>query len=176
MSSSTGNVSINNSWGTLQLTYGTPANHGFDITANAHVPTGFTGSFQFLQIANSWLRRIRFKNGDWYRNAGTKLLDTSAIYPSYNDSPGMELISTFDKAEASDSFESYLMFKPSGASSIWVPLRVIKNLSWSGKATRTGAATWTLDSSNNNNNPTSLDATDFPEWNGNILNLKWIKE
>jgi len=68
------------------------------------------------------------------------------------------------------------MFKPSGASSIWVPLRVIKNLSWSGKATRTSAATWTLDSSNNNNNPTSLDTTDFPEWNGNILNLKWIKE
>ena len=176
MASMTGKVSINKIKGILLLSYETPITHGFYIIANAFYPIGFTGSFQFVQIADKWLHRIRLNNGDWYRHSGTKLFDTVASYPQYDDSPAMELLSTFDKAEVSDSFESYLMFKPSGKDSIWVPLVVIKNLSWSGKATRKSVDIWSLDHCNNNHNPRCSYTTNFPEWNGNILKLQWVKE
>ena len=176
MVSMTGKVSINSCLNSLLLSYETPTCHGFDIISNAVVPDGFTGSFQFLQIADKWLRRIRLNNGNWYRHSGTKLFDTVASYPFYDDSPGMELLSTFNKAEVSDSFESYLMFKPGGKTSIWVSLVVIKNLSWSAKSTKTSTGIWSLDSCKNNYNPRCSYTTDFPEWNGNILNLQWVKE
>lgn len=172
----TGAVAVSSAWGPPTLHYGTPTVPGISFTRNVTMPTGGTGSLQWVQVG-SILSRRQINSGAWERLAGAGLDDN---YPysfsgATSDSPGSEpLTSSYLKETASDSFQMYLMFKPSAGTTptIWVPLRVV-NWSWAGEATRSGTA-WLLTSASNAANPPDADATTHPTWTRNIRHSMWV--
>jgi hypothetical protein len=78
--------------------------------------------------------------------------------------------------EAKEEFRLYVMFKPAGSNSIYVPLAVV-DWWWKGEATRSGT-TWSLvaGSAGHKASPTHVDTSDHPEWTKNIANRQWINE
>jgi len=86
------------------------------------------------------------------------------------DIPNMGVSSNYLQVTASDNMKMWLLFKPDGSNSIFVPLRAV-NWSWSGAATN-NAGIWTLESGATNSvNPPDFDTTTFPQWNGNVTNF-----
>ena len=174
MTISTGTVAVDSAWGTLELHYGSPTTPGISFSRTITVPSGFSGSTQWVQLTDP-LRRRKLNDGTWQRWAGAGL-DTNYPYntgASTNDSPGTPLTSSYLNKTVSDSFEMYLMFKPSGTDTIWVPLKRT-DWSWSGAASRSGS-NWSLDSSSNPT-PSTTDTTSHPVWTRNAANNTWVIE
>ena len=162
-------------WGDLQLSFGVPSTLGIAFSKTITVPSGFSGSTEWLQVATP-LRRRQLNSGSWERWTGSGL-DTTYPYstdPLTSDSPSEHLTSSFLQDTADDSFEMWLMFKPSGTGAIWVPLRKT-SWSWSGSASRSGTV-WTLNSSNHSTNPSDVDSTTPPSWTRNAASNTWVAE
>jgi hypothetical protein len=90
------------------------------------------------------------------------------------DSPVLPLLGSVTNAACSDSFTTFIMFKPSGVRNPqFVP--VIKvSWSWSAEAlTNSATGQWELRSSAYPDTPTPLDTTDHPEWDSKALPLNW---
>lgn len=169
VTTSTGSVQVGTAWGFLSMSFGTPTTPGISFSQSVTMPSGFTGSTQWVQIANA-LRRRQDNAGNWERAQGSGI-DTTYPYDSgtsTSDSPGTPVLTgSYARETADDSFQMYLMFRPSVGSTdtIWVPLRVV-NWSWSGDTSRTGT-TWSLTSSSNSTNPADADTTTHPTWTAN---------
>jgi hypothetical protein len=165
----------------IKITFGHDFVPGISFVQTVTYPQGFTGTTQWVQIATP-LRRRKTNAGVWQRWSGAGL-DT--IYPYWgsgntNDSPSTFLDASHNdgyiivEKSMNDSFDMYLMFKPSGTNSIWVPLRKV---SWFWSATGTyNQTTITLVSKNHSVNPASTDSVTHPQWTRNAANNQWINE
>ncbi|MDR2754165.1 MAG: hypothetical protein LBC20_00530, partial [Planctomycetaceae bacterium] len=124
-----------------------------------------------------------------YTNGNNILDDT---FPYYNpvsvqytlingDSPGVELNRTssspYNKYTANFSFQTYLIYKPVGAVTIWVTLSII-NWSWNAVAMHqynTQGNQWKWEASGNTASGSSTLTTILPTWSDNIAHYhKWI--
>ncbi|BAC90858.1 choice-of-anchor tandem repeat GloVer-containing protein [Gloeobacter violaceus] len=165
-------------------------------------PTGFSGKWEWVQLANINRRRFRTDTNTWERFVGVGVLDctvsegtNAADCSTYNyaatvirtsDSPRTPLSKSFNipltppinRAEVDESFSMYLMYQPTGAAganAIWVPLRKV-TWSWHGKAQLDSTVQkWKLvpGSSDNSVDPKDGDATIHPTWTSRFPQLEW---
>jgi hypothetical protein len=169
----------------LYLTFGNPdttpgVRFGYTVT----MPSGFTGgSFQWTQVVVSTNIFITDTAGNVVHYTGGNAVDTRFSYPFIDqgvfleDSPSDLLDPDSNRNSRSDSFVSYVMFRPDGANSIWVPLRQIP-WTWSGSATRTGTPTpntWVLDPGSSHQAGPDVNSTAEPTWQGRIQDTLHIQ-
>jgi hypothetical protein len=176
----TGPITVSNVWGDLEMSCGTTNTHGIDYTAKVTAPSGFAGDIKFVQIFHSERQRTTtnevtqsWEVPPWWLDVSDPYLDHGpyAVVAGTQktitdtDSPGTPLYAGLKKKTANDKYALYLMFKPSVASAIWVPLAKL-NWGWTGTAESTdGGTTWTKTSgSQDASNPNGASATEFPEW------------
>ena len=92
-----------------------------------------------------------------------------------NDNPSLGLTSSYQKVSVSDSFNMWLMFKPSISGSIWVPLGQV-NWNWAAGATRTGSPnTWTVDAGSNHSQ-TVVNSVIHPIWTKLVVPSNYVPE
>lgn len=163
ITSTTGAVSINTAFGNLEMSFGTPTARGIVFSGEVSIPQGFSGDTQWVQVVT--ISKTRTLTDGTVQTASGSGLDTYYPYPGNDDSPGVDLTSSYTQRTVNDGYQTYLMFKPSIANSIWVPLRVL-SWSWSGTATLSGG-TWNLSNANHSQNPVGADAIIHPKWNQN---------
>jgi hypothetical protein len=146
---------------------------GIEFTsANFEMPAGFTGLSHNL----SWLQKIsgttinrQANDGKWKDCTGNGL-DSEFTYQNANakttpadDAPAVELFSSEKRVIVSDNFEMYLMFKPDGQDSIYVPLRRVL-WQWGGSANRdTTTDAWSV-STRNYPSISNQEVSDEPVW------------
>jgi hypothetical protein len=137
---------------------------------NATVQSKYSGNVNWTQLINRYGEYGPLPL--WYTTThGSYWLDTSQFYNDegntrvnpngsigFNDSPAIQ--SRLLYANMSDSFQTYLVFKPDG-DSIWVTLGMV-NWGWSGDALYFTSG-WELDSSSVTS-PTYTDSDAFPAW------------
>jgi len=170
----TGEIEISTKQGPLMLHFGTPTAIGITFKYTITFPTGCTGTTQWVQL--SYPTRTVIYNDQtaqiYYGGGLDGTYPYSTCNPT-NDNPGTALTNQFYQVKAHDSYEMFLMFKPSGTNSIWVPLREVE-WSWGADATRSEAK-WTIDAgtAHHTKDPQDTDSTKHPEWTHNIKNNKW---
>jgi hypothetical protein len=179
ITTSTGSVALDSaSGGSFSLHFGvlsTSGTPGITFTRSISVPSGFSGDTQWVQVADQVVRTKTPNGGNSLVLSGSGLLDSNYPYTSAitstEDSPrsGVDPCD-YEGVSANDSFTMYLMFKPSGANSLWVPLRQV-SWNWSGSAGRFTTCGWILSSASHSTNPTDQDSTDYPTWTGNVSGL-----
>jgi hypothetical protein len=155
---------------------------GITFTPSVTKPTEDpNGSLNWLQIIEDAYRAHKWGSGTWEHLEATGVLDTDYPYgfletpPATSDSPAELLESIFhtdyEKGVAADSFSMYLIYKPSEAGSIYVPLWKIP-WQWGAQATRTDYHTWHLDTDPTAHtagaNPAGTNCTTYPYWSSNI--------
>ena len=179
ITTSTGSVALDNaSGGSFSLHFGvisTSGTPGITFTRSISVPSGFSGDTQWVQIVDSTTRTKTPNGANTLTLQGSGVLDTNYPYTSAitsaEDSPRSAVDPcTFSFISVSDSYTMHLMFKPSGANSLWVPLRQV-SWNWSGSGGRFTTCGWILSTSNHSTNPTDQDSTDYPTWTGNVTGL-----
>lgn len=162
------------------LHYGKPfgTTPGIFFSANAAIPSNFSGDIIWVQVVNSRRTRKPVKSNEQVL-AGIGL-DTEFPYGEPNsgdeaDSPFEKLDSprSYSSISVNDTFTMWLLFKPKNlpGTSIYVPLKKV-NWSWSGTGTRS-ASGWILLNTANTQNPTGVDTVDFPEWIANISHFNY---
>ncbi len=142
---------------------------------NFQVPTGFSGDSVWVQKINYSYQRT-LTDGQTIQTASGNGLDMRFPYSSNDpnseftsDLPGVCLRRCNDSTEiirmqARIDAEMWLMFKPSGNNSIYVPLRKVIWY-WSASATRGSDMLFTTDPNpSNSDNPSGEDTTSFPQW------------
>jgi hypothetical protein len=177
----TGPIAIGNPWGSgRELHCGTHTNPGLKYTAKTTPPANGDGEIKFTQILQAALTQTPTSGPqqtwtipDWwldiddpYANHGPNAVSASTqATTSDNDSPGLPLQVGFRDGTVSMTFKLYLMYKPAGADSIWVPLGLL-NWGWSGAAhSADGGTSWTKTSgAHNANNPSGAKTGEFPTW------------
>ena len=153
---------------------------GVSFGYSISMPPGFAGgTFQWTQVVTSINATLTLNSGGQSVLQGTNVIDNAFQYPFVysgvlEDSPDVELTSDLSHAAITASFESYLMYKPSGTDSIWVPLKDI-SWSWAASATRTGSPnSWTLDANNYSHSVgTAVNSTAEPLWSGSTSDLEF---
>jgi hypothetical protein len=154
---------------------------GIAFTNTMTIPSGFSGTNEWVQIVLNPYRARLDTNSVWWvftENGAAPYLDTS--YPYTNrfgitaniayDSPSSPLLNGYSEIIATNSFKMWLMFKPTGGQ--WVPLRTV-TWNWSGTAILSGS-NWTLISPSWSTNPPDADAgATFPQWNSNVQNATY---
>jgi hypothetical protein len=193
ISAKTGQIALDWVYGGLCLRYGRvfmdyPRGILLSNTVALALPPGYSGStnytIEWVQKVISILRRVQTNDGSgaWYRRQGSDCLDglypypfdPSFPYPCTSDSPFSLNLIAYQAVSYSDSFQTWLMFQPSGGG--WVPLRKVA-WHWSGSGTMAPDGKWTLISQDHNPDPPDSDATDdFPEWTTNMDDRHWEKE
>lgn len=174
---STGGVNPRPANAPVELSYGSP-NSIPGVKFVPHITdNGIAGNIQWVQTMYS-LRRFKWNDNqtpcgysDWQRREGEGL-DSTYPYPfldvsefSMADSPGINLTTSIQKVVATDTAKSWLMFKPQGDNSIWIPLKVI-SWSWNGEAEKIeGIWQKTIGT---RTTPTVEDPVAFPKWTQNI--------
>lgn len=184
--------------GTVQLTdaknrvviYPPPAT-GITFNARVKVPAGFTeGSWHYVQIINPSRGYKVTATGKCFSIRTTKtVVDTTYPYepPPYDpdagspgsyptgdtfriekDHPSAGLPDDHNQAWGADIWETYIMFKPAGAASKWVPLRVVR-WKWNYCCTNT-EGTWSLDEKGASASSWKS-ISDHPTWDGNSTDL-----
>lgn len=162
------------------LHFGNPnTTSGIVFSATVQKPSGFTGDLAWVQVAHPVLRRYKENLfGNWEKLDETGL-DTDFPYAgpysgntvSTSDSPGGELTSGYQRVEIADRYSMWLIFKPSGTDSIWVPLSRV-DWGWNGVAIRSGAF-WALDSASIEGIAVADDLS-FPRWLKAIDINNWV--
>ncbi len=112
-----------------------------------------------------------FVNDDSLEDIGDSSTQSSAA----DDTPRQEVTDNYQHVRANDGFCVYLMYKPTGADSIWVTLRTLKWY-WSGSGTR--GVNWSIVPNSVSipaANPTSSDSTDLPLWNDYFTDLQLLQ-
>lgn len=112
----------------------------------------------------------------WYRSQGFGL-DSGYPYESgaiASDSPGLTFQTAFESVIIDESFDMYLMFKPSSTEAIWVP---IKKLNWGWDATAEKInGTWQIVGTPTKFSNPPTDVTTHPQWSKNALNIPFSLE
>lgn len=163
-------TTIDSATGVLELHYGlsTAQTAGIRFSiASITIPTPFTGDKQWVQTIN---RSATVTPVGGSQTSFTQTgLDGCYPYAPINqnstfDSPGVQL-APFSYVNFNQQWSMWLMFKPSGSDSSWVPLRRV-NWRWLAEAELISSS-WKLLSHTNPNTPsqpTDADATEFPIW------------
>jgi len=183
-SSRTGPIDIGSPWGGLEMYCGTPASNGLNYKAKVTPPVDGAGHVKFTQILQALLEKdipsgATVTTQSWsipawwldiddpYANHGPHAVTASTqITITDNDSPGCPLGPGMVRGEVRHMrFRLYVMYKPSGADSIWVPIGKL-TWGWSGKASSTdGGTTWRKDSgAHDATNPSGALTREFAEW------------
>jgi hypothetical protein len=183
----TGSVSVNSTWGDLEISFGlqSPEIAGITFSNIITMPsTNFTGSTEWLQVVNDVVQtRQRISDLVWETWAGGGGLDNSVPYDNeplntltVNDNPGGHLTNDYlEYNVVTNSFTMWLLFKPDINNACFVPLRAV-GWNWSGSATN-NVGTWMLESGATNSvNPPDFGTTGFPLWNRNVTNNVWQVE
>jgi hypothetical protein len=152
---------------------------GIVFTATISVPTGFSGSNEWVQIVTD--QRATRQNAtnltyDHYSGSGLDTLFPYGSAPPSNplrtaDSPDFGLQNGYLEFNALvNEYEMWLLFRPDGLKTHFVPLRAV-NWSWSGSATNT-ATGWSLENgtASNSVNPSDFETEIYPRWTNNITN------
>lgn len=145
-------------------------NGGVSFNASIVLSSGISGTGQYWQKVNTTV--ISTLGGNYLPIAGTDLLDTSLPYgnlPSVSDNPHAILPNDATTVVVGSTYTMWLMFKPSGGDSIWIPLRSV-DWRWSGTAKQQDGM-WTITKSDHSESPESVETTKFPIWNGNVKDL-----
>ncbi len=136
------------------------------------VPQPFSGETQWVQLYNSRVINIILANGQTgaINDSG---LDGCYPYapvdsPTASDSPGFilsapPLPSPVQSINSSNNWTMWLMFKPSGANSVWVPLKKA-TWSWSASATRQSDGTYVKGPFTDPRKITFEDTIQHPQW------------
>ncbi|MBS1329017.1 MAG: hypothetical protein HP043_03335, partial [Dialister sp.] len=144
------------------------------------------GTFEFWQVGTSSLTEWTVKSGWKFRGSGTNRIDD---YPGphyredsvgvMTDSPQMNFHAIIQLQPGDEyialttttHFRTWIMFKPAGNDSIYVPLRSLKWY-WTGAAKLNSAGVWVkggeLDTKVTS---ASQETTDFPEWSGTLRGI-----
>jgi hypothetical protein len=162
------------------LDFGDPVhgNEGITFYNTINIPTGFSGTKKWVQVGSSRVRTLEDVNSVVHRetqNGAAPYGDTPIPYEVTgaipDDSPHtLTLTSAYVRAEASNSFEMWMMFEPPGG--VWVPLRAV-SWSWSGSAIN-GPGGWALESGSNTVDPPDFETENYPIWKSNIRDHQWI--
>jgi len=145
------------------------------------IVTGFSETGEaigFVQIVDNYeMHRVETVDQSHWKSIYSNVYDGSNFpsvrkspgNPDFHDTPGL-LMEKYDHASRSDSFSTYLMYKPCTSDSIWVPLEKI-DWNWAGVADRIDQNTWQLTGTPTDPNITlHTDWTTHPEWNENNSN------
>ena len=157
---------------------------GITVSRTVTIPSGFLPAddiWFFNSQGTEWIQlasvsRYFRRSGDaWFMHACNDYLDygpfDSGLHTetNYYDSPAQGLLPDDKEVRVvNESFKLWLMFKPAGADSIFIPLKQV-NWGWSAATTRPqgGWSTATLDSSAVA--PISVnDTTTYPEWSQTV--------
>ncbi len=165
------------------LAFRTISTPGISFTRTVTMPPSFPGGeLKWVQKISSTLsRRKSFPGNNWQKIEAMNVLDNTNPYDpgiSVSDSPAVELLPGFSEFTVNENFEMYLMFKPAGNGSIWVPLRRVLWY-WNVGATRNAiTGNWSLAANPTySNNPASEDVITPPQWVGNIQSFNnWLPE
>jgi hypothetical protein len=101
----TGVVAVNSAWGTLELHCGSPSAPCLRWLANVTIPPGFTGTFQWVQVAYP-NRRRKLTSTILWEQAIQSGNDGGVPYPGDNDSLGTALNSDYLEKEDGGQRES----------------------------------------------------------------------
>jgi hypothetical protein len=71
-----------------------------------------------------------------------------------------------------EKYRTYIMFKPSGAESNWVPLQFY-GWNWNGDASRPNEVDWVLNSAGEHLDKTPTSTSSHPHWSAIFANGKW---
>jgi hypothetical protein len=152
---------------------------GMILRRTVVMPSGFNGGLSWLNLIRSTYRTKIFRepqNG--YAGLRFQGFGLDRGFPwvnlfadgSFHDAPGVFLDggpADYASAFAEDDFYAYLMFKPSGADSIWVPLRGV-NWLWRGRASRPPVSVfWGVDESFTYVSD-DFDEVEHPEWSTHV--------
>lgn len=135
---------------------------------NTTLPSPFTGDFQWVQVIDSLSIDAYEPNGN-HPPPLTRISVLDEAYPygtstNETDSPGIELACCSISNNYDTTFSMYLMFKPSGNGSEWVPLRKVTwRWAWS-SVENTGVWQTTVTTEPRNQNLTDADSTTHPTW------------
>ena len=162
---------IDSSCGFTCAHYG-PSPNGVSFSHTYIAPSGYSGTFQWVQTVSSSNSRTASGGGTTYWNPNPCAgLDTNFPYStgsSTNDSPDQELLVGYSERTRSDSLTMTLMFQPSLSASISVPLSSVP-WSWSFDATSSdGGHSWTFANKSAAGTLTASNTTTFPTWSRNI--------
>jgi hypothetical protein len=144
---------------------------------NFQVPTGFSGDSFWVQTINFSFTRT-LADGQTTQTSSATGLDNKFPYssrdpnaPSTNDLPGVclrvcgEDFPSIIRMQANINADMWLMFKPNGNNSIYVPL---KKVSWNWSAVAIRGADFLFVKPemccSNSENPSGADTTSFPQW------------
>ena len=178
-SSVTAAIAIGTQWGHLEMLCGTPGGAGLNYTANVTAPAAFGGDLKFTQILQASLIQTptvgaaqTWSIPNWWLDVQDPYVAVTAVAAgavanfSSSDSPGMPLGPGFSRKQvAFMRFKLYVMFKPTGADTIWVPVAVLL-WGWSGLAVSADSgANWTMSSGAQDTvNPAGAATNEFPVW------------
>jgi hypothetical protein len=132
------------------------------------VPSPFSGDFQWVQVIDSLYLNAYDPNGN---NPGpltrSSVLDEAYPYSTSTntgDSPGLQLACCSISIDYDTTFSMYLMFKPSGGGSQWVPLRKV-TWRWAWTSVQSSGV-WQTTASHEprNQNLTDSNVTVHPTW------------
>jgi hypothetical protein len=158
---------------------------GMTIPATVYVPTGFSGSWNFLQLVDSERSGVAGGSAFHFANYGDWALDTASPYPARStdpytaagawnadgtahdlfDSPNWVLSPNTTIQSIVDSFLSNVMFLPSGTNSQWVPV-ADEQWSFSITASRPNIfAAWTFSNQQQKAGQPDIGALPEPTWN-----------
>jgi hypothetical protein len=154
--------------------------YGMTYFCTVRMPSSYTGNTNLEWIQEvTYTNLVHSTNGFWYKKTITPFcLDTDYPYndianaESENDSPASQILDGFDAVNYSENFTMWLMFKPDGANSQWIPLRKV-SWAWGGAGnlvTNGFAINWVQTSTNNPGNPTDAVSFDHPQWYWNAAN------
>jgi hypothetical protein len=168
---------------------GAPGQSGIGIIVNSLNNYGFPGSLSWIQLLDSSLRRVNDTvglNPGWFRLEYTssnniRMLDRIMSVNPFVDSPNQITHADFETIEMEEHFYTWLMFKPSSANSIAVPLMKVYWY-WEGIANNNNPPgqndddEWNVTNTDKNDNIQMEVTTDFPRWNSNVSSLELIHE
>ena len=158
------------------LFYGVPGEaSGISLTGTVTTPQGYTGTQQWVQkVVSSTSIFRKYVDGSATSTCTSSGLDTqypATVDPKLTDSPQLDLnsISYGVDDTINESYESVLMWKPSIANSMYVPIARV-TWSWFAEAIKDPVAGWGIRQSNPplTPKPTQFDSSAFPEWNENV--------
>lgn len=170
VTTTTGPILVRDEDGNCILRFGVPGSPGIDFIRTRQLPAGFSGTTQWVQIADPVRREKRNNSTCWQLTGGG--LDRDYPYETVEqtteDSPGANLEDNSVEESVDDSYTMWLMFKPSQAGSIWVPLKQV-TWGWTALARRNApGCNWILVSSSKKT-VVVTDTTEFPAWS-NLAN------
>jgi hypothetical protein len=169
-------TAIDSAGGMLQIRLGRSNGKANDVGINFNAtainfPSAFPGDIEYVQMIPNSSRQIFDVNGTVvFTDLQTNALDGTYPYDTINkrevdDSPfqGVPPAGGGFRANVNDSFSMWLMFKPSGVGSVWVPLKKV-DWQWQVSASSITGAWVITPPTVEPSNPTGDDTTDYPTW------------